>query len=93
MSTKAMMGAVVALSAILASPAFAGPTDSTRNFYNDSYNAYARQYAPHARAQARHYSGRSVHGTAGQYIGSDPDPLIRSQMAKDPSQGGAVLER
>jgi len=33
-STKAMMGAVVALTAILASPAFAGPADSTRNSHN-----------------------------------------------------------
>jgi hypothetical protein len=35
----------------------------------------------------------AVRGTAGQYVGSDPDPFIRSQLARDPSQGGAVMER
>src|SRR6185295_5276685 len=29
----------------------------------------------------------SVYGTRGQYIGSDPDPRVRSQLANDPTQG------
>ena len=29
----------------------------------------------------------SVYGIRGQYIGSDPDPRVRSQLAQDPSQG------
>ena len=29
----------------------------------------------------------SVYSTRGQYIGSDPDPRVRSQLAHDPTQG------
>jgi len=44
-------------------------------------------------AQVAHHNRGAVHGTAGQYIGSDPDPFIRDQLARDPSQGGAAMER
>jgi hypothetical protein len=30
----------------------------------------------------------SVYGVRGQYIGSDPDPRVRNQLARDPTQGG-----
>jgi hypothetical protein len=30
----------------------------------------------------------SVYDIRGQYVGSDPDPRVRSQLARDPSQGG-----
>ena len=70
-------------------PIFAQTTGYT---HNDPYNAYARQVAPHARTHAWQ-SRDGVYGTAGQYIGSDPDPFIRDQLARDPSQGGARLER
>ena len=29
----------------------------------------------------------SVYGARGQYLGSDPDPRVRSQLARDPTQG------
>jgi hypothetical protein len=29
----------------------------------------------------------SVYGVRGQYVGSDPDPRVRNQLARDPSQG------
>jgi hypothetical protein len=29
----------------------------------------------------------SVYNVRGQYVGSDPDPRVRSQLARDPSQG------
>jgi hypothetical protein len=80
------MGILVALTSALASPAFAATMYNARNDVSD---AYVQQVASHPRAHV----GRSVHGTAGQYVGSDPDPFIRSQLARDPSQGGAVLER
>jgi hypothetical protein len=37
-------------------------------------------------SQVRHSSNRAfdVHDTSGRYIGSDPDPFIRSQLARDP---------
>jgi hypothetical protein len=66
--------------------------------------AQARPYPAYygAYAQASYYStpgfydlyGRrspypySVYGVRGQYIGSDPDPRVRSQLARDPTQGG-----
>jgi hypothetical protein len=36
--------------------------------------------------QVRHSSNRAfdVYDTSGRYIGSDPDPFIRSQLARDP---------
>jgi hypothetical protein len=30
----------------------------------------------------------SVYDIRGQYVGSDPDPRVRSQLARDPTQGG-----
>jgi hypothetical protein len=83
MSLKVTMGILVALTSVLASPAFAATAFSTDN------DAYVQQVAAHQRAHV----SRSVHGTAGQYVGSDPDPFIRSQLARDPSQGGSVMER
>jgi hypothetical protein len=37
-------------------------------------------------SQVRHSSNRAfdVYDTSGRYIGSDPDPFIRSQLARDP---------
>jgi hypothetical protein len=29
----------------------------------------------------------SVYGNRGQYLGSDPDPRVRNQLARDPTQG------
>jgi hypothetical protein len=43
----------------------------------------ARAMAPSS--QVRHSSNRAfdVYDTSGRYIGSDPDPFIRSQLARD----------
>jgi len=30
----------------------------------------------------------SVYDVRGSYVGSDPDPRVRNQLARDPSQGG-----
>ena len=92
MSTKAMMGAVVALTAILASPAFAGPADSTRNNSHNSpgaYGAYARQTVPYARREHSAHPNWDVYDDRGHYVGTDPDPFIRDQLARDPCPGGA----
>jgi hypothetical protein len=40
-------------------------------------------------------SRHDPHGSAnvyvdGRYVGSDPDPFIRDQLARDPGQGGNV---
>ena len=31
--------------------------------------------------------GHDVYSTSGQYIGSDPDPRVRSMLARDPTGG------
>src|SRR5215471_5892998 len=60
--------------------------------YVASYGAYAQ--APYFRAPGFYdlYGRRSpypysVYDVRGAYIGSDPDPTVRSQLARDPSQG------
>jgi hypothetical protein len=89
-----MMGAVVALAAILASPAFAGPADSMRNSHNSAgaygaYGAYARQTVPYARREHSAHPNWDVYDDRGHYVGTDPDPFIRDQLARDPCPGGA----
>jgi len=56
------------------------------------YGAYAQ--APYYRTPGFYdlYGRRSpypysVYGTNGRYLGSDPDPRVRDQLARDPSQG------
>ena len=52
-----------------------------------SYRAYAQQVSPYA-AYSRYYgvlrSPYNVYDTRGHYVGSDPDPRIRSMLALDP---------
>jgi len=40
-------------------------------------------------AQKKHSTSPAydVYDTRGHYVGSDPDPFIRNQLANDPSQG------
>jgi len=35
-----------------------------------------------------HRSPYSVYNQRGDYIGADPDPRVRDQLRRDPSQGG-----
>ena len=77
MSMKAMMGVAIALATVLASPAFA-KTAASRH---DPHDAYARQIQT--------YRSPNVY-VDGHYVGSDPDPFIRDQLARDPGQGGNV---
>ena len=60
--------------------------------YAAYYGAYAQ--APYASTPGFYdlYGRRSpypysVYDVRGQYIGSDPDPRVRSQLANDPGQG------
>ena len=78
MSTKAMMGGVFALAAVLASPAYAQTTSAAVS------GAYIQPIA--ARSVHRNWDDVYVNG---RYVGTDPDPTIRSQLAHDPCQGGA----
>ena len=60
--------------------------------YAAYYGAYAQ--APYYRTPGLYdlYGRRSpypnsVYDTRGRYVGSDPDPTVRSQLARDPTQG------
>ena len=85
MSTKVMMGVAIALAAVLASPAFAQSAAQR----NGAYGAYARQILPYVRETRRHSANPAwdVYDDAGRYVGTDPDPTIRSTLARDPNEG------
>ena len=58
------------------------------------YGAYAQVPPPYYRSYGFYdlYGYRSpypysVYDTRGRYIGSDPDPAVRNQLRRDPSQG------
>jgi hypothetical protein len=77
-------------------PAFAETCDytGTRGSYGVSQNypaayvAYASRSAKRSGAKRHMKGSRSVYSTRGKYIGSDPDPRVRNQLRRDPSQGG-----
>jgi hypothetical protein len=77
--------ATLTFAALLTSPALAQyQYDAWRSPY---YRAYAQQFGPYA-AYSRYNGARgssySVYDMRGHYVGSDPDPRIRSQLAHDP---------
>ena len=94
-SLLATMTLAAGLAAVLASPALAqnGTYRQSRDPYaaRDPSAAYAAQrgnasnYRPAQRTAPR--QSYDVYDTRGHYVGSDPDPTIRDQLAHDPSQG------
>jgi len=80
------------LAAIVASPALA--QNGTHRHSRDPYaasNPFAAYAAPYNNGssyrQAQRPSARGsndVYDVRGHYVGSDPDPFIRSQLARDP---------
>jgi hypothetical protein len=91
--------ATVALATLLSSSADAqyGARRGYRAYaqvppYSAYYDAYAQApyfrtpgfYDLYGRASPYPYS---VYDTRGRYIGSDPDPRVRSQLSQDPTQG------
>lgn len=75
MSTKTMVGVVFALAAVLASPAYAQTASVS--------GSYIQPIAAHSA-----HRNWDVY-VNNRYVGRDPDPTIRSQLAHDPCQGGA----
>jgi len=69
--------AIVALATVIAAPAFAQSGKSART------QAYAQQRQP----QVQRYSTNPAHDVFvnGQYVGSDPDPMIRAQLQREQS--------
>lgn len=91
--------ATAALAAALASPALAQTTrmqSQARNAYaaTDGAPFVAPYAAPNASAFASANAQRrsinpstDVYDTSGRYVGSDPDPSVRDQLARDPTGG------
>jgi len=75
----------VALVAVVATPALAQTRDRAPHRARPTVT---QPYAAQDQDQQRRSTNRSndVYDIHGLYIGSDPDPTIRSQLASDPSQ-------
>ena len=78
--TQIVLSVVMVLGTATAAVAYA-PSTYHRSTFDSA--ATARAMAPSN--QVRHSSNRAfdVYDTSGRYIGSDPDPFIRSQLARD----------
>ena len=74
---------VLALTAALAAPSFAQSRELPRKPDLSGYGSFGTN-GP----RTIHRSPYSVYSTRGNYIGADPDPRVRDQLRRDPSQGG-----
>ena len=91
---KTLLASVAVLTAVAASPALAQDAYEAQaqvaqdRFYDASANT-ARSGRLHAQNTRRHSPNAAwdVYDTSGQYIGSDPDPLVRDSMLRE-SRGG-----
>ena len=89
----ATVSLVAGVAAVIASPALA-QSGKHRHYVRAPYAA-SNPYAAYAAAPYSNYqpvrpSARgsySVYDIRGNRIGSDPDPTVRDQLARDPSQG------
>jgi Ni/Co efflux regulator RcnB len=75
----------VALVAVVATPALAQTRDRTPQRVRPNVT---QPYTTPQQDQQRRSANptNDVYDIHGQYVGSDPDPTIRSQLANDPSQ-------
>jgi Ni/Co efflux regulator RcnB len=84
MNTMTKLLTTVAIVAVVATPALAQTRDRTPH---RTRATVTQPYAAQQDQQRRSVnSTNDVYDIHGQYIGSDPDPAIRSQLATDPSQ-------
>jgi len=76
----------VALVALVATPVLAQTNDRTQQ----RTRAEAPQTNTTQAQQQRRATSRThdVYDVRGQYVGTDPDPTIRAQLANDPTQTG-----
>jgi hypothetical protein len=77
--------ATLTFAALLTSPALAQYRYGV--WQSPYYGAYAQQVGPYA-DYSRYYGAPrapyAVYDTSGRYVGSDPDPRVRSSLARDP---------
>jgi Ni/Co efflux regulator RcnB len=76
----------VALVALVATPVLAQTNDRTQQRTPaEASQTQTKQAQQQRRAATRTHD---VYDIRGQYVGSDPDPAIRAQLANDPTQAG-----
>jgi hypothetical protein len=73
----------VALVAVVATPALAQTRDRTQNRVRPTVT---QTYTTQEQQRRAVNPTNNVYDIHGQYVGSDPDPTIRAQLANDPSQ-------
>ena len=74
----------VALVALVATPVLAQTKDRTQQRARAEAQQASTTQVQQQRRTANHTT--DVYDVRGQYVGSDPDPTIRAQLANDPSQ-------
>jgi hypothetical protein len=83
--------ATVALAAVVASPALAQygtPHRQARHPYNVYAIPFAQPDGYRSYAQRRSVNPSfKVVNPRGDYLGADPDPTVRDQLLRDPTQG------
>jgi hypothetical protein len=75
----------VALVAVVASPALAQAKHRAHRAHAQAPQASVTQ---EQQARRSFGSANNVYDIRGQYVGTDPDSRIRSQLANDPTQTG-----
>ena len=77
----------VALVAVVATPALAQTRDrAPHRAHPNATQTYTTQEQQQQQRRSANPSN-DVYDVHGQYVGSDPDPTIRAQLANDPTQG------
>ena len=84
--------ATLAVTAALATPALSQTRNQVRPYdpsvYGRDLSGYGSYGAANRFRDQRSTSPRNdVYDQHGRYIGSDPDPIVRDQLRRDPSQG------
>lgn len=91
-----MLFGTLAVAVMLATPALSQTPDGVAQGSqrtNDSYSSQRGVNPARANENNRVREPRStnsrydVYSQRGEYIGSDPDPVVRNQLERDPSQG------
>ena len=87
MSLAAGVAALLASSPALAQNGTHRHTARHPSAASQSYGAYAAQPGVNSYGRATPSNSYNAYDTSGRYIGSDPDPRVRSQLSNDPTQG------
>ena len=83
--------ATVAVTAALATPALSQTRNQVRPYdpsvYGRDLSGYGSTNLNRFREQRSVTPRNDVYDQHGNYVGSDPDPIVRDQLRRDPSQG------